>query len=227
VQAKATLIRDPDLDAAPRGYGHREQLFLQARPELGPRGVVFFAVTRTINLARPWKRARYRELIKRIDERWFDRSFEEKKVFTRELGLEISDQMEEHEITQQLFEKKIEEKSFDPLFVTHVPKELVPLARQNADNPSVVDVYELIINGQEISPGYSELNDPLTQRERLEQQAGHETQKLDEEFLRALEYGMPSAGGLGCGVDRLIMMLTGAESIRDVILFPHMRPRDH
>jgi len=113
----------------------------------------------------------------------------------------------------------------NPLFVTHCPKELVPLAKQNADDGSVVDVYELVINGQEISPGYSELNDPDIQRQRLEQQSGGETQKLDEEFLHSLEYGMPPAGGIGIGIDRLVMMLTGAESIRDVIFFPHMRPR--
>ena len=113
----------------------------------------------------------------------------------------------------------------DPLFVTHCPKELVPLAKQNPDDESIVDVYELIINGQEISPGYSELNDPDIQRARLEHQSGGETQKLDEDFLHALEYGMPPAGGVGIGIDRLVMMLTGAESIRDVILFPQMRPR--
>ncbi len=113
----------------------------------------------------------------------------------------------------------------NPLFVTRCPKELVPLAKQNAADPRLVDVYELVINGQEISPGYSELNDPLVQRERLEHQSGGETQKLDDDFLTALEYGMPPAGGIGIGIDRLVMMLTGVESIRDVILFPHMRPR--
>ena len=81
----------------------------------------------------------------------------------------------------------------------------------------------MIINGQEISPGYSELNDPDVQRERLEQQAGEETQKVDEEFLLALEHGMPPAGGIGVGIDRLVMMLTGAESIRDVVLFPQLK----
>jgi lysyl-tRNA synthetase class 2 len=88
-----------------------------------------------------------------------------------------------------------------------------------------VDVYELIINGQEISPGYSELNDPDLQRERLEHQAGEEQQKIDTEFLDALEYGMPPAGGIGIGIDRLVMLLTGTESIRDVILFPHLKQR--
>ena len=130
------------------------------------------------------------------------------------------------EVTQHVFEKLIEEKTIDPLFVTHCPKELVPLARQNAEDDSVVDVYELVINGQEISPGYSELNDPDVQRARLEQQSGGETQKVDEDFLNALEYGMPPAGGIGIGIDRLVMMLTGAESIRDVILFPHMRKKE-
>ena len=133
--------------------------------------------------------------------------------------------MADFEVTQQVFEKLVEEKTFNPLFVTHCPKELVPLAKQNAADNSLVDVYELIINGQEISPGYSELNDPLIQRERLEHQAGGEKQNIDEEFITALEHGMPPAGGIGIGIDRLVMMLTGAESIRDVILFPHLKPK--
>ena len=183
-------------------------------------------VTRTINLERPWRRAAYKDLLREIDPSWFDYSPERRRERAAELGVEISPAMEDYEVTQQIFEKLIEEKTFDPLFVTHVPKELVPLARQNVDDPSVVDVYELVINGQEISPGYSELNDPVVQRQRLLDQAGEEVQSLDEEFLLALEHGMPSAGGLGLGVDRLVMMLTGAESIRDVILFPHLRARD-
>jgi lysyl-tRNA synthetase class 2 len=129
------------------------------------------------------------------------------------------------EVTNQVFEKLVEAKRVNPLFVTHLPKELVPLAKQNRDNPDLVDVYELIINGQEISPGYSELNDPEVQRQRLQEQAGEEVQKLDEEFLLALEHGMPPAGGLGLGIDRLAMMLTGAESIRDVLFFPLLKPK--
>jgi len=133
--------------------------------------------------------------------------------------------MQEFEITQQVFEKLVEEKTIDPLFVTHLPTELVPLAKQSSADPAIVDVYELIINGQEISPGYSELNDPIVQRQRLLEQVGEETQKMDEDFLLALEYGMPPAGGVGIGIDRLLMLLTGAESIRDVILFPHLKPK--
>jgi len=180
-------------------------------------------VTRTINLQRPWKRTSYRDLIKAVDPTWFERTPAERKARAAELGVEIGPNFEDYEVTQHVFEKLVEEKQFDPLFVTHCPKELVPLAKQNAQDDSVVDVYELVINGQEISPGYSELNDPIVQRERLEHQAGEETQKIDEEFITALEFGMPPAGGIGIGIDRLIMMLTGAESIRDVVLFPQLK----
>jgi len=182
-------------------------------------------VTRTINLSRPWRRARYRDLIREIDPEWFAYTSEKRRERCAELGVEINPRMADYEVTQQVFEKLVEEKTFDPLFVTHCPKELVPLAKQNADDDSLVDVYELIINGQEISPGYSELNDPTTQRQRLLEQAGEETQKIDEEFLLALEHGMPPAGGFGLGIDRLTMLLTGAESIRDVILFPLLKPK--
>lgn len=182
-------------------------------------------VTRTLDLTRPWRRARYRDLIREVDPRWFDYTAEQRRERCRELGVEVHAGMADYEVTQQVFEKRIEERTFDPLFVTHCPKELVPLARQNAEDDTLVDVYELIINGQEISPGYSELNDPFTQRRRLEEQAGEETQKIDEDFLLALEHGMPPAGGIGIGIDRLTMLLTGAESIRDVILFPLLKPK--
>ncbi|MEN3368585.1 MAG: lysyl-tRNA synthetase, class [Verrucomicrobiota bacterium] len=182
-------------------------------------------VTRTINLTRPWRRARYRDLIREVDPEWFNYTSEKRRERCAELGVEINPRMADYEVTQQIFEKLVEEKMFDPLFVTHCPKELVPLAKQNTEDDSLVDVYELIINGQEISPGYSELNDPIVQRQRLLEQAGEETQKLDEEFLLALEHGMPPAGGFGLGIDRLVMLLTGAESIRDVILFPLLKPK--
>ena len=181
-------------------------------------------VTKNINLSRPWKRAPYKELIKDVaGQEWFEFTSDQRREKCAELGVEISEQMEDYEVTQQVFEKLVEEKTFDPLYVTHVPKELVPLAKQNTDDDSLVDVYELIINAQEISPGYSELNDPDIQRQRLMDQAGEETQKVDEEFLTALEHGMPPAGGIGIGIDRLVIMLTSAESIRDVVLFPQLK----
>ena len=156
---------------------------------------------------------------------WFEISSEERRERGENLGVEILPQLADFEVTQHVFEKLVEEKTFDPLFVTHCPKELVPLAKQNRQQPELVDVYELIINGAEISPGYTELNDPIVQRQRLLEQAGEETQKLDEDFLLALEHGMPPAGGFGLGIDRLTMLLTGAESIRDVILFPLLKPK--
>ena len=183
------------------------------------------SVRRIIDFARPWKRARYEDLIRNIDKDWYSLNRDQKIARCWQLGVELHEHMQEYEITQQLFEKLIEEKTVDPLFVTHLPKELVPLAKQNAETPVLVDVYELVINGFEISPGYSELNDPSIQRQRLLEQAGEQIQNLDEDFLLTLEHGMPPAGGFGLGIDRLVMTLTGAESIRDVILFPQLKPR--
>src|SRR5438876_2447058 len=184
-------------------------------------------VVRTINLKRPWRRARYVDLVREAAGKdWFNISSEQRRErATGELGVEILPQLADFEVTHHVFEKLVEEKTFDPLFVTHCPKELVPLAKQNIVDPALVDVYELIINGVEISPGYTELNDPVVQRQRLLEQVGEETQKIDEDFLLALEYGMPPAGGLGLGIDRLAMLFTGAESIRDVILFPLLKPK--
>jgi lysyl-tRNA synthetase class 2 len=129
------------------------------------------------------------------------------------------------EISQAVFETLIEPTLIQPTFVTHLPKELVPLAKISPEDSSCVEVFECCINGQEIAPGYTEQNDPIEQRERLEHQAGGEQQKLDEDFLIALEHGMPPAGGIGIGIDRLCMMLLGQESIRDVILFPQLKPK--
>jgi lysyl-tRNA synthetase, class II len=184
-------------------------------------------IIRTINLKRPWRRARYHDVVREVAGKdWFQLSPEERRArATNEFKLEILPQLADFEVTQHVFEKLVEEKTIDPLFVTHCPKELVPLAKQNIADNSLVDVFELIINGAEIAPGYSELNDPLVQRQRLLEQAGEEKQKIDEEFLLALEHGMPPAGGIGIGMDRLTMLLTGAESIRDVILFPLLRPK--
>ena len=184
-------------------------------------------IARRVNLKRPWRHARYHDLVREVAGKdWFELSSKQRRDrATQELGVEILAQLADFEVTQHVFEKLIEEATVDPLFVTHCSKELVPLAKQNAEDNSLVDVFELIINGTEIAPGYSELNDPLLQRQRLLEQAGEETQKIDEEFLLALEYGMPPAGGFGIGIDRLTMLLTGAESIRDVILFPLLRPK--
>jgi len=126
----------------------------------------------------------------------------------------------------EIYEGLIEPNLINPTFVTRVPSVIIPLARKCEDDDFFADVFELAINGQEISPGYSELNDPILQAENFRNQVGDkaEQQQVDEDFLNALKFGMPPAGGMGMGIDRLVMMLTGAESIRDVILFPLMRP---
>ncbi len=183
-------------------------------------------VTRTIDLTRPWKRAGYHDLIAEaagVD--FFDLTPEGRRARCEEKGVQISEAMEDHEVIQQVFEKLVEEKTFDPCFVTRVSSELVPLAKISPGGKTV-EVYELIINGQEISPGYSELNDPDVQRERLEHQSGDETQKVDYDFIETLEHGMPPAGGIGIGLDRLCMMLTGAPTIRDVVLFPLLKRKE-
>jgi lysyl-tRNA synthetase class 2 len=183
-------------------------------------------VIKTIDLTPPWRRVKYKDIVcERAGADWFLISPEERRERAVKLGAEIGKEYEDFEVTQAVFEKLIEPTLIDPTFVTHAPKELIPLAKLSTEDPSTVEVFECCINGQEIAPAYTEQNDPIEQRERLEHQAGGEQQKLDEDFLVALEHGMPPAGGMGLGIDRLCMMLLGQESIRDVILFPQLKPK--
>ena len=179
-----------------------------------------------INLTSPWKRTKYKDLVReKAGADWFEISPTERRQRAHDLGAEIGKEYEDFEVTGAVFEKLIEPTLIQPTFVTHLPKELVPLAKLSPDDPTTVEVFECCINGQEISPGYTEQNDPIAQRTTLEHQAGGEQQKLDEDFLVALEHGMPPAGGIGIGIDRLCMMLLDQESIRDVILFPQLKPK--
>ena len=181
---------------------------------------------KVIDLTPPWRRVTYKDLVReRAGADWFDVSPGERRTRAAQLGAEIAPAFEDFEVTQAVFEKLIEPTLINPHFVTHAPKELIPLAKLSPDDPTTVEVFECCINGQEIAPAYTEQNDPIAQRERLEHQAGGEQQKLDEDFLVALEHGMPPAGGMGMGIDRLCMMLLGQESIRDVILFPQLKPK--
>jgi len=186
-------------------------------------------VVRTIDLNPPWRRVKYKDLVREVaGADWFDVTPAERRrraIEDLKLGGDIAAGYEDFEVTGAVFEKLVEPTLIQPTFVTHLPKELVPLAKVSEEDPSTVEVFECCINGQEIAPAYTEQNDPIEQRERLEHQAGGEQQKLDEDFLVALEHGMPPAGGMGMGIDRLCMMLLGQESIRDVILFPQMRPK--
>jgi len=193
------------------------------------RQLASFIEEKIIDLTPAWKRAKYKDLVREVAGKdWFDVTPAERRrraIEDLKLAGDIAAGYEDFEVTGAVFEKLIEPTLIQPTFVTHLPKELVPLAKLSPDDPTTVEVFECCINGQEIAPAYTEQNDPIAQRERLEHQAGGEQQKLDEDFLVALEHGMPPAGGMGMGIDRLCMMLLGQESIRDVILFPQLKPK--
>jgi lysyl-tRNA synthetase, class II len=187
---------------------------------------VFGEDERAIDLNAPWREAPYRDLIReRAGDDWFTLDLPAQHARAGELGLSVAPDWKSTEVTQEVFEKLIEKTLIQPTFVTRLPVDLVPLAKTCTDDPESVEVFELIIGGREIAPGYEELNDPLEQRCRFEQQAAGDGSKVDEEFLCALEHGMPPAGGMGIGIDRLIMILSEAEAIRDVILFPQLKPK--
>lgn len=178
-----------------------------------------------INLSGEWPIRTYSELIIEAtnNPNWFEITKEEKLEFCRKVGLNTDTSWEDFEITNEVYSKLIEVNLVQPTFVTQLPRELCPLAKLNVNDDKHLDVFELCINGQEIAPAYSEQNDPIIQREMFEKQIGEERQNLDNEFLLAMEYGMPPAGGIGIGIDRLVALLTGTQNIRDVILFPMMR----
>jgi lysyl-tRNA synthetase class 2 len=180
----------------------------------------------TIHLGGEWCEAKYKDLVIEAtgDSDWFSHDRATKLEKARALNIEVDGALEDYEITNNVFEKLIEPTLIQPTFVTHIPKELCPLAKITQDDATTIDVFELCINGQEIAPAYSEQNDPIIQRRMFEEQVGEEVQDMDSDFLTALEHGMPPAGGMGLGIDRLIILLTGADSIRDTILFPSLKP---
>lgn len=146
------------------------------------------------------------------------------------LGIEVDDSMGKGKLIDEIFGEKCEANFIQPTFITDYPKEMSPLTKSHRSNPELTERFELIVNGKEIANAYSELNDPIDQRERFEEQlklserGDDEAMYIDQDFLRALEYGMPPTSGMGIGMDRLVMMLTGQESIQEVLFFPQMRP---
>jgi lysyl-tRNA synthetase class 2 len=204
----------------------RDLLTTLCRDVLGTSEIKHPASGQVINFGGEWREAKYQDLVRAEtgDPEWFNRSKAEKIAAVEKLGLTVHPGWEDFEITNEIFSKRIEPNLIQPTFVTHLPRELCPLAKITLDDPTTIDVFELCIGGMEIAPAYSEQNDPDAQREMFEKQAGEEKQSIDQDFLLALEHGMPPAGGMGVGIDRLCILLTGAESIRDVILFPQLRP---
>jgi lysyl-tRNA synthetase class 2 len=152
------------------------------------------------------------------------------RALAARIGVEKPETLSRPKLLDEMFQALVESKLKEPTFVVDYPMELSPLAKPKRGNTALTERFELFVNGKEIANAFSELNDPLDQRRRFEAQAGlkaagdEEASGVDEDYLRAMEYGMPPMGGAGIGVDRLFMYLSGATNIRDVILFPTMRP---
>ncbi len=187
-----------------------------------------------INLAPPWRRLTMDQALTEIAGIEPSLLADDQQVIemARQRGIKLEAQAGAGKAKTELFELLVEEQLIDPTFITSYPTEVSPLARRNEENPAVTDRFELFITGREIANGFSELNDPDDQRHRFEKQIAERGEdeeihpELDADYIRALEYGMPSAAGEGIGIDRLVMLLTDSPSIRDVILFPHMKPEE-
>ncbi len=184
-----------------------------------------------VDFTLPWKRIRFNESlleVGRLDPAIL-KDPSKAVALARELGLEMKKGTSHGRVLADLFKEKVEPELIQPTFITHYPTEVSPLSRRNGEDPEVVDRFELFVAGREIANGFSELNDPVDQRERFLQQLkekGDEAESsifFDEDFLRALEYGMPPTAGEGIGIDRWVMLLTDSPSIRDVIFFPLLR----
>lgn len=189
---------------------------------------------RELDLSPPWPRKALIQLVEEFTGVDFTKvpDDETARKVALEHDLEIEGEEKKGEILFAFFEEFCEEKLWGPLFVKDYPVEVSPLAKRSLNNPNFTDRFETFLAGKEVANAFTELNDPLDQRERFEQQAkkreagNEEAHMMDEDFLTALEYGMPPTGGLGIGIDRVIMVLTDSPSIRDVILFPTMRPKE-
>lgn len=186
-----------------------------------------------IDFKPPWKRVSMHDLVKEktgVDFYSFESDEEARKVAKEQLNLEVEKNMTRGHLVNLAFEEFCEKDLIQPTFVLHHPVEVSPLAKRNPDNPLITNRFEAFANTWEIANAFSELNDPIDQRQRFEEQlkqregGDEEAHPMDEDFINALEVGLPPTGGLGIGIDRLIMLLTDSASIRDIILFPTMKP---
>ena len=188
----------------------------------------------TIDFKAPYKRVTMRQAI--IDFTGFDiagKNEEELRVAAKSMGIEVDETMGKGKLIDEIFGEKCEGNYIQPTFITDYPKEMSPLCKVHREDPSLTERFELMVCGKEVANAYSELNDPIDQRERFEDQlqvqerGDDEAMFIDQDFLRALEYGMPPTSGLGIGMDRLIMYLTNNASIQEVLFFPQMRPESN
>ena len=187
-----------------------------------------------LNFNKEWRRVPMRDIIKEttgIDYTLFTNAEDlRKELIKRNIEIQDVETMGFGSIIDSIFKKAVRPEIIDPLFIIHHPIELSPLARRNDSNPMITDRFQLVVNGWEIVNAYSELIDPVDQRERLEEQArlhskgDAEAMVMDEDFLTAMEHGMPPISGLGMGIDRFVCLLTNQENLRDIILFPLMKP---
>ena len=182
-----------------------------------------------INLRKPWKRIKWEEVFSDYVgiNNWKDEKIIDEKI--KEFGLEVEEGEDIFEKLDTIFKKKIQPFFIDPTFVIGYPVEISPLAKKFKDNDKFTERFELFIGGIEIANAYSELNDPIEQLRRFEEKCKNETEKkkkIDYDFIEALEYGMPPAGGLGIGIDRLVMLFTNSSSIKEVIFFPLLKPKN-
>lgn len=186
----------------------------------------------TIELASPWKRMSMIEAVKEYSGKDFTNvtDLKEARAIAKELNVAIEPSFGIGKIINACFEEYVEDKLIQPTFITGHPKEISPLAKSNPENPEITDRFEAYIYGRELCNGFTELNDPIDQKERflkqVEERANgdEEANMMDEDFVNALEYGLPPTGGLGIGIDRLVMFLTNSSTIRDVLFFPTMKP---
>ena len=209
-----------------------EELFVHVLQEIFDRIIVEYQ-GESIDFTPPWPRIPLFDSLKEMGG-VEEEVLHDKKVaadFALECQISLSERDNHGQILTKIFDHLVEPKLIRPTFIIGYPTEVSPLSRRNEKNPDITDRFELFMGGREIANAFTELNDPVDQRERFEHQVNlrkagdEEAQFMDEDYLRALEYGMPPAAGEGIGIDRVVMLLTDSPSIRDVILFPHMRPR--